>query len=273
MKFKTTLLAAASMMVIAPAAQAYEGLYGAIGAGLNYMGDQDLTNDHISGGGAYAMDSDADYDNGIGVYAALGKKWASNWRTELEFSYRDNSIGSIAADGAGFTGWPAGTISGSTTTTALLANFLYDFDSGGSFTPYLGAGVGIANVDHDIIGSDAAGLPAPHTIAYGPGKWGVAYQGIAGVAIGLTEGLAASTMARLAAFPPSSKPTTSRTASSLACAGTLAQRLRRSPNTKIAGMARAFLWRLPARRSRLKTPLPISIRSSSRFTSITTSRT
>ncbi len=190
MKVKATLLAAASMMVIAPAAQAYEGLYGAIGAGLNYMGSQDIVNDHIGGGGAYAMDSDADYDNGIGVYAAIGKAWGNNLRTELEFSYRDNSIDSIAADGAGFSGWPAGTISGSTTTTAFLANFLYDFDTGGNFTPYLGVGVGVANVDHDIIGAAAGGVPAPHTIAYGASNWGVAYQGIAGVAIGLTEGLA-----------------------------------------------------------------------------------
>jgi outer membrane protein OmpA-like peptidoglycan-associated protein len=189
MKLKTTLLAAASMMVIAPAAHAYEGLYGAIGAGLNYMGDQDLTNDHVSGGGAYAIDTDVDYDHGIGVYAAIGKAWGNNLRTELEFSYRDNSVDSIAADGGGFTGWPAGTISGSTTTTAFLANFLYDFGTGGSFTPYLGAGVGVANVDHDIIGSDPIGVPAPHTIAYGPNQWGVAYQGIAGVAVGLTEGL------------------------------------------------------------------------------------
>ena len=191
MKLKTTLLAAAAALAVSPAAHAYEGLYGAIGAGLNYMGSsQDITNDQVGGGGAYAFDSSADYDNGVGVYAAIGKAWGGNLRTELEFSYRDNSIDSIAPDGAGFSGWPAGTISGSTTTTALLANFLYDFDTGSSIaTPYLGVGVGFASVDHDIVGAAAGGVPAPHTIAYGGSEFAVAYQGIAGIAFDLAESL------------------------------------------------------------------------------------
>lgn len=190
MKLKTTLFAAAAAMAITPAAHAYEGLYGAIGAGLNYMGDQDVSNDQPGGGGLYVFDSTADYDKGIGVYAALGKAWGNNWRTELEFSYRDNDIDSILPDGGGFSGWPSGTISGSTTTKALLVNALYDFDTGGVLTPYLGGGVGIANVDPDIIGANAAGVPAPGTIAYGASSWEPAVQAIAGVAIDLAEGLA-----------------------------------------------------------------------------------
>ncbi len=190
MKLRTILLAAAATMAVAPAANAYEGLYGAIGAGLNLMGNQEVTNDQVGGGGLYAMDSAADYDRGIGVYAAIGKAYANNLRTELEFSYRDNDINAILPDGGGFSGWPSGTISGGTTTKALLVNFLYDFGSGDSFvTPYLGAGVGIASVDHDIVGT-GAGVPAPHTIAYGGAEFGVAYQGIAGFAFRLADGLA-----------------------------------------------------------------------------------
>ena len=190
MKLKTTLLAAAATMAVAPAAQAYEGLYGAIGAGLNYMGEQDVTNDQSGGGGAYSFDSSADYDNGIGVYAAIGRAWGNSWRTEIEFSYRDNSIDSIDPDGAGFSGWPDGTISGSTTTKAVLVNFLYDFDTGSIATPYLGFGAGVANIDHDIIGTNPAGIPAPGTIAYGASNWEPAMQGIAGLAFDLAEGLA-----------------------------------------------------------------------------------
>ncbi|WP_428406902.1 OmpA family protein [Hyphococcus sp.] len=190
MKLKTTLLAAAATMLVAPAAHAYEGLYGAIGAGLNYMGEQDVTNDQPGGGGLYSFDSSADYDKGIGVYAALGKAWGNNWRTELEFSYRDNSIDSINPNGAGFSGWPDGTISGSTTTKALMVNFLYDFAVSSTATPYVGFGGGIANIDHDIIGTNPAGVPAPGTIAYGTRSWEPAYQGIAGLAFNLAEGLA-----------------------------------------------------------------------------------
>lgn len=189
MKLKTTLLAAAATMVVAPAAHAYEGLYGAIGAGLNYMvGDQDITNDQVGGGGDYAFDSAADYDLGLGVYAALGYKTAGAWRYELELAYRDVSIDSINADGAGFTGWPAGTIDGDTTAKSALVNLIYDFDNDSSVTPYLGAGVGVVNIDHDIIGNNPAGIPGT-SIAYGASGWTLAYQGIAGIAVDLAEGL------------------------------------------------------------------------------------
>lgn len=191
MKLKTTLLAAAATMAMTPAAYAYQGLYGSIGAGLNLLRDGDVSNDGPGGGGPIIFDSSADYDNGIGVYVALGYDFGNSWRSELEFSYRNNDISSIAADGAGFSGWPAGTISGDVSTAAVMANVLRDFDFGGSFTPYLGGGIGFADVDHDIIGSNPAGVPvSPMTIAYGPNKRVFAYQGIAGVAVGLAEGLA-----------------------------------------------------------------------------------
>lgn len=191
MKLKTTLFAAAATLVIAPAAHAYEGLYGAIGAGLSYMGNgKDITNDQAGGGGAFAFDSDAEYDPGIGVYTTLGYSYANNFRTELELSYRNNSIDSIDPDGLGFSGFPAGTISGDTTSMAVMGNVLLDLGRGG-FAPYIGAGVGVANIDNDIVGTNTAGAPiSPLAIAYGADRWALAYQGIAGVAIGLSEGLA-----------------------------------------------------------------------------------
>lgn len=191
MKLKTTLLAAAAMAVVAPAAQAYEGLYGAIGAGLSYIGsDQDVTNDQIGGGGPFAFDSAADYSNGVGVYAALGYATGGNFRYEVEFSYRDNDVNNIVADGAGFSGWPSGTIGGGTTAMAGMVNVLYDFHTGGGITPYVGLGLGAVNVDHDITGNNAAGVPtAPMTIAYGASGWSLGYQGIAGIAFDLAEGL------------------------------------------------------------------------------------
>ena len=190
MKLKTTLLAAAAMTAMAPAAHAYDGLYGAIGAGLSYLRDgRDINNNNSNGADVPAFDSEADYDLGIGVYAALGYGYSNNVRAEIEFSYRTNDIESIAADGAGFSGWPAGTLGGDTTTMAIMGNVLYDFETGGSVTPYIGLGIGMANVDHDISGNNPAGITA-NTIAYGSADWVLAYQGIAGVAFDLAEGLA-----------------------------------------------------------------------------------
>lgn len=193
MKFKTTLLAAVASLAIAPAANAYQGLYGSIGAGLSYMGyENDVTNAQSGGGGPFAFDSTSDYDLGVGVYTALGYAWGNGFRTELELSYRNSEIDQIDPT-ASFSGFPAGSITGDTTTYGFMGNLLYDFAGpGNSFTPYLGVGVGGANIDHSIIGSVAAGgAPTPAlSIAYGGSKTVFAVQGIAGVAINLAEGLA-----------------------------------------------------------------------------------
>ena len=184
MKIRTTLLAAAATLAITPAAQAYEGLYGAIGAGLNLLKDGDVSNDGPGGSGAFIFDSDADHSSGIGVYAALGYDWGNSWRTELEFSHRSNDINSIAAK-PGFIGFPAGTIAGDSRAVALMLNLVRDFDMGTRFTPYIGGGVGFADVDHDIIGANG-----PIAIGYGVHTRSFAYQGIAGVAVELAESLA-----------------------------------------------------------------------------------
>lgn len=193
MRVKTTLLSAAAVLAISPAAHAYEGLYGAIGAGLNYMGyENDVSNDGVgSTPGPFLFDSSADYDNGIGVYVALGYDWGNNWRTELEYSHRNNDLDQIDPDGAGFSGWPSGSIGGKTTNHGVLVNLLYDFNTSSSFTPYLGAGVGMGIIDPDITGSTSPGAPTtPLSVAYGGSRATLAYQGIAGVAIDLAEGLA-----------------------------------------------------------------------------------
>ncbi len=191
MKLKMTLLAAASAMMFAPAANAYEGIYGAIGAGLNYMGyENDVSNDAATSPGPFTFDSSADMDLGIGVYAALGYDYEGPFRAELEFSYRSNDIDQIDPDGAGFSGWTAGSISGDYTTMAIMGNLLYDIENSSAFTPYLGVGLGVGFVDPDVAGTVAAGAPtAPLSISYGDTQTALAYQGLAGVAVGLAEGL------------------------------------------------------------------------------------
>ena len=61
MKLKTTLLAAAATLLVAPAANAYQGFYGAIGAGLNYMEpDRDFSNTGPDGAGPFLFDTSTD---------------------------------------------------------------------------------------------------------------------------------------------------------------------------------------------------------------------
>ncbi|GJL94350.1 MAG: membrane protein [Hyphococcus sp.] len=192
MKLKTTLLAAAASVCVAPAAHAYDGLYGAIGAGINYMKpDTDVSNDGAGGSGPIIFDSDSDYDHGVGIYAALGKHLGSGFRGEFEVAYRNNDIRHIAPVAPTFAGFPAGTISGDTSTYSFMLNVLYDFNNVSSaITPYIGAGIGLAVIDNDISGINLPGnATSPGAIAYGSDGSTGAIQGIAGVAIQLAEQL------------------------------------------------------------------------------------
>ncbi|MBB5517420.1 OmpA family protein [Amphiplicatus metriothermophilus] len=179
MKLKSVLFAAVSAVAIAPAANAYEGLYGAVGAGLSYMQpDRDVESPGV-------WDSEADYDNGIGVYTALGYAYGNNWRTELEFSYRSHDVRHFAGDGLGFAGWSGGALSGELQSYAIMANLVRDFDFGSDrVTPYLGVGVGGAVSEANFNGSSPAG-----TILIDDSSTRLAYQGIAGLAFALAENL------------------------------------------------------------------------------------
>ena len=189
MKLKLSLFAASALAVAAPSAHAYEGLYGSIGAGLSYFGyENDVSNDGAGGSGPVSFDSDSDYDNGIGIYSALGYAFGNGFRGELEYSYRRADIDQID---------PADTNSiipadGESTIHSVMANGFYDFEDvvASAVTPYIGAGVGLGFVDHDIAATNATGSPtSPLSVSYGDSRVVPAYQAIAGMAIDLAPQL------------------------------------------------------------------------------------
>ena len=188
MNLKTTLFAAAAVIAMAPAANAYEGLYGAIGAGLSYN-DNDLDTE---GDGALVFDSEGDYDNGIGIYTALGYAHGNGWRTELEYSNRDNDVRHFAGDGLAFTGWNSanGTLDGNLNVHALMLNNLYDFDMGNALTPYLGFGVGVASFKGEFTGTNPTAAGGFGTLSINEGGVRrIAGQLIAGLSYELAENL------------------------------------------------------------------------------------
>lgn len=179
MKLKTTLFAAAATLAIAPAAHAYQGLYGAIGAGLTY---QQPDQDGEFFGAIPGADTEIDYDNGIGVYTAIGYAFGNNWRSELEYSYRDNDVRHITGDGAGFAGFED--LNGGIEAHALMVNLIRDFDTGNNVTPYLGAGFGAASLNAEYSGTNGA-----QSIAIDSNNKALAYQAIAGLGIALADNL------------------------------------------------------------------------------------
>src|SRR6185503_525631 len=100
-----------------------------------------------------------DLDNDWMAAGGIGYALQNGFRLEGELAYRRNDISDNAADLAA---------------TSLMANVFYDFNRGGRFEPYVGAGVGV--VDLEFGG-------AADQVDVDPG---LAWQIMAGVAIGLT---------------------------------------------------------------------------------------
>lgn len=169
---KRSLALAASTIALAavagsPALAQDQGPYVAFGGGYNIAPESHLD---ASGG---APNGDVEFDDGWAAMLAGGYAWGNGLRTELEMSYRDNSVDSINTPGA--TGGD-----GSVNALAFMANALYEFDFGIGLKPYLGAGIGIARVEAESWANSATGITDD-----GDTSW--AWQGIAGAAYGVSD--------------------------------------------------------------------------------------
>ena len=155
--FKKSLLAAAAALVLPVAANAqsgtaYPGFYIGAEGGANWL----LNNN------SYQMDT------GWAAGGKLGYDFVGP-RVELEGLYRSNT-------GTGNVLFPGGVanVRGRIDQVSVMANLLYDFMPTSAFTPFIGAGAGIAFVDSTIQGCNLCSTQ-------------FAYQGIIGVAWNITE--------------------------------------------------------------------------------------
>ena len=127
------LYAAIPLVAVAPALA--EGNYISGGLGIAAYPDSDLT---VPGVGTVELSSDAGFMFGI----ALGTK-INGFRLEGEVASRINDGDKLSGPGGSVS------ISGDTTATSLMVNGYYDFSSSGSVAPFLGAGIGFANIAID----------------------------------------------------------------------------------------------------------------------------
>jgi OOP family OmpA-OmpF porin len=152
--------ALAALAAATPAAFATDGAYGRIDLGYTFEGEVE-TND--------AIIDDRDLDEEIMGSAGVGYAFSNGFRVEGELSFRENDFDSDVAGVGGDIG-----------ANAIMANLFYDFNKDGGIQPYVGLGAGWADVD----GSATDGV-----IDYEVGDQVWAYQGMLGVAFGLTEQL------------------------------------------------------------------------------------
>ncbi|MGQ0531644.1 MAG: OmpA family protein [Caulobacteraceae bacterium] len=162
-----TVALAALMAGAAGVANATEGWYGRADVGWTWDGEVDLGTD--SGGYPWG---DTDLDGDWSQHLGLGYAFMNGWRFEGELGHRFNQIDPVPSIDAG----------GDVHVWSAMANLFYDFNRGGALEPYLGVGVGAARVN--LTAFDA--VPPPLFIADGEDTV-LAYQGLAGFAIGLGE--------------------------------------------------------------------------------------
>jgi outer membrane protein OmpA-like peptidoglycan-associated protein len=118
----------------------------------------------------------AQYDDGFVGALNGGYAFNNGFDFELEGAMRYNDVNNVRGIG--------GQARGSMRNYAAMGNMLYNFDLGMPFTPYIGAGIGMADYTPYHIRSD--NMPYPAYIG-GPDKWGLAYQAIAGVSYKITD--------------------------------------------------------------------------------------
>lgn len=84
------------------------------------------------------------YDVGYSAGAQVGYAFGGA-RVEFEYNYRNNGASTIA------TGSGTQSAAGGLTSNNFMVNLLYDFDTGSKWIPYVGFGLGIADVSANTI--------------------------------------------------------------------------------------------------------------------------
>lgn len=122
----------------------------------------------VAAGTPYGWNTE--FDDGVAISAEVGMRYGGGLRSGLELAYTKSDVerhSGVTLGGTVIDGVDAAVLTGSATqlgatvgavvadgrgditNTALFANLYYDFATGGAFEPYVGAGIGFAQVDVD----------------------------------------------------------------------------------------------------------------------------
>jgi opacity protein-like surface antigen len=85
------------------------------------------------------FDDEIEFDNGFNVGGAFGYDYGLA-RLEIELAHRENDVDTINVDLIDFKG------DGDFSATSVMLNGYWDFETGSPVVPYLGGGIGFANV-------------------------------------------------------------------------------------------------------------------------------
>jgi OmpA-OmpF porin, OOP family len=170
------LIALGALAALPPSVRAEDGWYVSGAGGINFLDKTDNTTAGLS--------RSTEYDDGGVADLAVGHSFPNGLRLELDYSYRQNDVSSIAGVSAG----------GSAKVNSILANILYALPVNGWLTPYVGAGAGYGWMNYGDL-APIAGSGVNDTDS------GFAYQLIAGVEHRIDDHLSASLSYRYFGMP------------------------------------------------------------------------
>jgi opacity protein-like surface antigen len=150
-----------------------DGWYASGSAGLAFM---DTAHSHSSSGSVFDVTG---ADPGYDLTAALGKTLGSGFRGEAELGYHRVDLGSATVYRAGALGLNGHGAGGDASAVSMMGNGYYDFDTGGPFKPYIGAGIGLADVNFNGVDIGGRRATSDDDLAF-------AYQAMAGIGYQLT---------------------------------------------------------------------------------------
>ena len=118
-----------------------DGFYIELSPGVSILADADISGAGFSG--------KAEFDPCLCMIAgAVGYRFLDQVRSEINLSYRQVDVNELNAPSISLDG------RGDASAFAVMANAYYDFDIGYSVSPYLGIGIGFANIEVDTGSSD-----------------------------------------------------------------------------------------------------------------------
>ena len=188
--FRGLSLAAFGLVLGAGAVQAQtpeaRGWYVGVLGGLNFT-EETSADTRIKGvalgkrSGLTGADAEISHKRGWAAGGLAGYDFGT-FRLQADVIFRRNVFDKTTVSGV------EGDASGRVSSLAPMVSALYDIPTGTSFVPYIGAGVGASRT---TVRSDGAK----------EGKWGVAYQGIAGLRYDMSRNLALGVEYRYFATP------------------------------------------------------------------------
>ncbi len=136
-------------LVFTASAYSAQGMYVSGNVGLSLVDDIDMTDsDNVFPGANIEME----FDSGVSFAGAIGYRM-DNIRVEAEVGYQENDIEKVDVFGIDIEDFE-----GDLNSLSVLANGYYDFATSSPFTPFLTAGLGMAQVEINELNFRGSGL-------------------------------------------------------------------------------------------------------------------